>query len=167
MKNRITVAIRSSALAFVVAILVGGCASAPKANVQPDFPEERAQIQRRLNEIFDAAAKKDLDRLESYHFYGPKFSKFSASSPSRQGASAARKGERDGLAAISGLKMQPEDLKIDVFGDVGIATFVLDSSFKVGADTIERQERSTLVFVKEHGAWKIAHEHFSPMQSNP
>jgi ketosteroid isomerase-like protein len=125
------------------------------------------QIEARLQEIFDAAEKKDLSRLDSYHLYGPKFTKFPAAPVGRQDAAIARKGEHDGLVAISALAMQATDLKIDVFGDVGIATFVLNSRFKAGGDPIERQERATLVFVKDHGAWKIAHEHFSPFKVNP
>ena len=167
MKNGTPVTIRLSASALAVAMFMAGCASAPTANLHSDFPEERAQIQRRMAEIFDAAEKKDLDRLDSYHFYGSKFTKFSASSLNRQDTTAARKGEHDGLAAISDLKMKADDLKIDVFGKVGIATFVLNSSFKAGSNTIEKKERSTLVFVKERGAWEITHEHFSPIISNP
>jgi len=34
-------------------------------------------IERRLQEVFAAAENKDFDRLDSYHFYGPKFTKFS------------------------------------------------------------------------------------------
>ena len=167
MKNGTTVTIRWSASALGVAMLMVGCVSAPRANLHANFPEEQAQIQHRLAEIFDAAEKKDLNRLDSYHFYGPKFTKFSASSLNRLDTTAARKGEHDGLATISDLKMMADDLKIDVFGKVGIATFVLNSSFKVGSDAIEKKEHSTLVFVNEQGVWKITHEHFSPIKSNP
>lgn len=151
----------------VIAILFAGCASVPTANLNADYPEERAKIQRRLNEIFDAAEKKDLPRLDSYHFYGPKFTKFADGQLSRQDATAARQGEHDGLGSINDLSMRADDVKIDVFGDVAIATFVLEARFKAGTDTIEKQARSTLVFVKERGDWKIAHEHFSAFKSNP
>lgn len=151
----------------VVASLLVGCASAPPAKLNADYPEERAQIQRRLAEILDAAEKKDMSRLDSYHFYGPKFTKFAAEAPGRQDAAAARKGEHDGLATITGLAMQAEDLKIDIFGDVAVATFVMNSSFKTGTASIEKKSRGTLVFVKERGAWEIAHEHFSAFKPSP
>ncbi len=156
-----------SASALVFAIVVAGCASAPTTNPQADCPAGRGQIEARLREIFDAAEKQDLSRLDSYHLYGPKFTKFPAAPVGRQDAVIARQGEHDGLGVISALAMQADELKIDVFGDVGIATFVLNSRFKAGGGPIERQERGTLVFVKDHGAWKIAHEHFSPFKVSP
>lgn len=166
MKSLIRHSILLSAAAIMIAALASGCASSPTTNPQA-AQKEQAQIERRLNEIFDAAEKKDLARLDSYHLYGPNFTKFSAASASRQDADTSRKGEHDGLGAINDLKMQAEELKADVFGNVAVATFILHSSFKVAADTIEKKERGTLVFVKEQGEWKITHEHFSPIAANP
>jgi len=62
---------------------------------------------------------------------------------------------------VNGLSMRANGLKIDVFGKVGIATFVLSYSFKAGEQTIEKQAKTTMVFVKEGGQWQIAHEHLS------
>jgi ketosteroid isomerase-like protein len=125
---------------------------------------EKKQIENRLQEIFAAAAAKDFSRLDSYHLYGPKFSKFSGSSPDRLDADAGRKGEHAGLWAINGLKMRADALKIDVFDEVGIATFILDYSFDSAGMTMHAKERTTMVFVQESGAWKIAHEHLSPLK---
>ncbi len=149
------------AVAAIVGLVVGGCASGPRAKVAAEQPKEAREIAGRLLEIMDACEKKDFVRLESYHLYGPKFTKFSTESAGRLDADVARKGERDGLSAVNGLSMRADDLKIDVFGKVGIATFVLNYSFKAGEETIEKQAKTTMVFVKEDGAWKIAHEHLS------
>ena len=65
-----------------------------------------------------------------------------------------------GCASLRTADLQADALKIDVFGNVGIATFTLDYSFASGAETVHKQDRSTMVFVKEGGAWKIAHEHY-------
>ncbi len=151
----------------LVAILLAGCASAPTVDLNADYPGERAQIQRTLQEIFEAAEKKDLDRLDSYHFYGPKFTKFAGEKPGRQDATASRWGEHEGLEAINGLSMRANDLKVDIFGEVGIATFILDYHFKAGTDTVEKKARATMVFVKERDAWKIVHEHFSAFVPSP
>jgi ketosteroid isomerase-like protein len=145
----------------IVAIFLAGCASAPTAKLTDDYSKDQAQIRQRLNEIIDAAQKKDFERLDSYHLYGTKFTKFETQAPGRLDAEAARKGEHNGLGAATDLVMQAEDLKIDVFGDVGIATFLLDYSFKTETGRIDKKALSTLVFVKEGGAWKIAHEHLS------
>ena len=160
--KRTSVLVQAAILGAVMAGLVAGCASSRKAGSRMDEPE-RARIERRLGEIFDAAEKKDFDRLDSYHLYGPKFTKYSGSSAVREDAVAGRKGEHDGLTAIRELRMRAEDLRIDLFGDIGIATFILDSSFKAGAGVVAKRNRGTLVFVKDAGVWKITHEHFSPM----
>lgn len=144
---------------LLLASLVAGCASVRKA----DYPEEKAQIEQRLHDILDAAQRKDFSRLEGYHFYGPRFTRFSGSSPARQDAEATRQAEHDGLALLKNLKMRADTLKIDVFGAVGIATFILDYSFESGGETVRRKDRSTLVFVKDRGDWKIVHEHLSPI----
>ena len=125
---------------------------------------EKQQIERRLNDIFDAAEKKDIARLESYHLYGPKFTKFAPEASGRLDAEAARKGERDGLLAVNDLKMRAEELQIDVFGKTAITTFRFNYGFKVGKQTMNKQALATLVFVRTRGAWKITHEHFSEVK---
>lgn len=151
----------------IVAVLLAGCSSVPKPGLNTDHAEERAQIRLLLDEIFDAAERKDLDRLDGYHLYGPKFTKFGAEQPGCQDATATRQHEHAGVGGASELAMQAEDLKIDVFGPVAIATFIMKYSFQAGADRVEKAARSTMVFVRDHGAWKIAHEHFSPVTASP
>jgi ketosteroid isomerase-like protein len=159
--NRITCAIRLIASALAVVFLAAGCASVP---TKADCPVERAHIEHRLQEIFAAATAKDFNRLDGCHLYGPKFTKFSGSSPERLDANASRKGEHEGLGSIKGLQMRADALKIDVFGTVGVATFILDYSFDSGGKTMHAKERSTMIFVKEGGTWKIAHEHLSSIK---
>ena len=147
---------------ILLAISLAGCTS-PTQNGKGNDSTSQARIRQRIAEIFDAASMKDMPRLDSYHLYGPAFTKFSGQS-GRQDAAAARKGEHDGLGSIHGLSMQADDLKIDVLGNVGIATFIMNYSFRVGTDTIQRKERTTLVFVNDNESWKIVHEHLSPFQ---
>jgi len=154
---------RMMASAFIAVFLTTGCASPNRVTPQTAATRDQAQIEQRLGEVFAAAENQNFDQLDSYHLYGRKFTKFTGSSAGRLDATAGRKGEHDGLAAAKGLKMQADALKIDLFGNVGIATFILDYSFDSGGQTIHRRDRSTLVFVKEGGAWKIAHEHLSPI----
>jgi ketosteroid isomerase-like protein len=150
-----------------LAIAWSGCAS----NTTPHLPfseeDEAVQIKRRLSEIFDAVEKKDLDRLDSYHFYGEAFSKFAANQSGRQNSNAARQAEHDGMAEVEDLSIKAEDLKIDVFRDVGIATFILHYSFRTGTNTLAGSDRATLVFVRSGGEWKITHEHLSEFKPQP
>ena len=164
MSNKTTLACWLIISTLAIAFLAAGCASVRTVDVQADDPEARAQIGRRLHEVFVAAESKDFDRLESYHLYGPKFTRFSGASAARQDAAATRKIEHDGLASLQGLKMRADALKVDVFGDVGIATFILDYSFEAGGATVPKKDRTTMVFVKVDGAWKITHEHLSPIK---
>jgi len=150
-------------VAAIVGLVVGGCASGPRGKAAAQQPREAREIAGRLLEIMDACEKKDFERLESYHLYGPKFTKFSTESAARLDAESARKGERDGLSKVNGLSMRADGLKIDVFGKVGIATFVLNYSYKKGEETVEMQAKTTMVFVKDGGQWRIAHEHLSAL----
>src|SRR2546430_725985 len=95
-------------VACVCLVLLGGCSTVPGSN------DSRAQteVEGVLNNILDAAQKKDLERLDSYHLYGPHFTKFAPEQPGRQDAAAARKDEHDGLQAVTGLKMRISDVKI-------------------------------------------------------
>jgi ketosteroid isomerase-like protein len=154
---------RTPASALLAAFLAIGCASQRSANPQAAYAREQTQIEQRLHEVIAAAENKDFNRLDSYHLYGPKFTKFTGTSSERLDAAAGRKGEHDGLGAAKGLKMRADALKVDVFDNVGVATFILVYSFDAGGQTVHRRDRSTLVFVKEGGAWKIAHEHLSPI----
>src|ERR1044071_4984905 len=110
---RIFVLMLTMGLALVSGLLLTGCSSAPAANPQVSQAREQAEIQQRLEEVFAAAVSKDFNRLDSYHLYGPTFTKFTGSSSVRLDAMAGRKGERDGLGAAKNLKMRADALKID------------------------------------------------------
>lgn len=129
--------------------------------------DAEAQVRKRLQEVFSAAEAKDLARLDSYHLYGPKFTKFDAGSGGRLGADEARQGEHSGLSALTNLSLRADELKTDVFGDAAIATFIMRARAEQGDHTIDTQHRGTVVFIKDAGAWKIAHEHFSSVPPAP
>ena len=91
MSNRTTLTCWQIVSTLAIAFLAAGCASVRTADSQADNPEVRAQIERRLQEVLVAAESKDFDRLESYHLYGPKFTRFSGASVARQDAAALAK----------------------------------------------------------------------------
>lgn len=162
MNRKGTLGVRMMGSALLAGLLATGCASL-MPNPQAAQALAQAEIEQRLQAVFAAAENKDFNQLDSYHLYGPRFTKFSGSSSERLDAASGQKGEHDGLGAAKGLKMRADALKVDVFDHVGIATFILDYSFDSGGQTVHRRDRSTLVFIKEDGAWKIAHEHLSPI----
>jgi len=165
MSKRATLNNCGLAAVLPLVFLVASCASVPTGASHANETEEHAkkEIERRLNEVFAACEKKDFDRLEGYHLYGPKFSRYSGSLPERLDADKTRKLEHDGLASLDGLKMQAVGLKIDVFSNTGIATFILRYSFNYAGRSVSKAERTTLVFVNVRGEWRIAHEHLSPI----
>jgi ketosteroid isomerase-like protein len=132
---------------------------------EPSEAEEQGRIAKLLHEIVDAAQKKELDRLDSYHWYSPKFSKFDDDLLRRQDAAASRKGERDGLVAMKSITARIDDLKVDLFGSVAVATFLLKYDIDMGKEKASGIDRSTVVFAKDDGRWKIVHEHHSPLKT--
>jgi len=153
----------SLGVGLAIIALIDGCAGVHESP-SSDLNREQAQIEHRLNQIFEAAQQKRFDELESYHFYGPHFTKFAGSSGVRLDAVSARKAEHDGLQATEDLRMEAQNLKIDVLDRTAVATFILDYSFRSGAGRVEKKDRATLIFVKQPDGWKIVHEHLSPVQ---
>jgi hypothetical protein len=136
---------------LLAGVLMTSCVSTADRESNRSAPAARAQIERRLQEVFSAAAAKDFERLDSYHLYGPRFTKFGAEAPGRQDAETAKRGEHTGLAAINGLSMQADDLQLDLFDHTSIATFILTYRFNGPAGAIEKKARGTLVFFNDHG----------------
>ena len=130
--------------------------------VNDEFPESQAEIKEVLNGIFKSIQDKDADKLISYHVYGPKFTEFRDGAP-RFGSKGNEEYERGFVGAISDFDYDLGDLKIDVFGEVALATFHADFRPTIGEDKLQIWGQVTLVFVKIENTWKITHEHFSPL----
>ena len=108
--------------------------------------DAQAEAAARLTEIMAAAEAREVDRLEAYHLYGPRYTKFDDWEPlERQDAATARKLEREAISGADGLETQIEDLKVDVFGATAVATFVFAYSFSADDTRIAVRARSTLV----------------------
>ena len=137
--------------------------------VADPFPDAQAAVERRLREVMDAAQTQDVDRLESYHLYGPKFTKFDDFEPlERQDAETTRQLEREAITGVKAFVPHVADLKVDVFGPVAVATFVFNYDVTTNdGEELSVRARATLVFVEDGAAWKIVHEHFSPFKGNP
>jgi len=122
-------------LRLMLAILACSLRDAPRlrqANLRRTAGRESPDSKSAVRDL-DAAERKDFERLDSYHFYGPKFTKFGTSG-GRLDAAEARLDEHQGLAKIADLSMKVNDLKIDVLGNAGIATFIMDSEFRRGTN---------------------------------
>ncbi len=128
--------------------------------VHDTFSDTQTTIRRRLDEIWATCAKRDFERLESFHLYGPKFTEFKDGKP-RGNAHTCAAGERAFFAMIEAHTVDMKDLAVNVFGDVAIATFNGHFTGKMHGNAVAVDQQSTMVFVRAGTDWKIVHEHFS------
>ena len=149
---------------------LAGCAGPPvsESNETPNivdgsFSEAESAVRDAMLSIDEHVGRKDFDGLSADHLDSPQFSKFGPRVLERQGFDDMIADEIKAVSAAQELSIEFRDLKIDVFGDVAIATsyplFTFkDSDGKPGV----REARMTLVWVKTPDGWKIVHEHSSP-----
>ena len=104
----------------------------------------------------------NIEGLQAAHLDSDKFTKFGPRSFERQDVASTNASEAAFFGTISDFDQEIQDLKIDVFGDVGIATYYPHVSFV--QDGVEKtgSGRQTLVFLRTADGWKIVHEHGTP-----
>jgi len=142
--------------------LVGGPMGSP---VQVD---EKKRVEAVIFAFFEAGKNKDLASLGGFHQSREAFTKFDENPPfTRQNADEAFIHEQAAFANISDYSYRIDDLRVDLIGDVAIATFYLtyrgifvnDYSFE--GSPVGSKNRVTMVLSKAKQEWKIVHEHFS------
>ena len=101
----------------------------------------------------------NIEGLQAIHLESEKFTKFGPRSFERQDVASTNESEAAFFSSISNAKYEARDLKIDVFGDVGIATYYPEVSFVRDGNDLEVSGRQTLVFLKTDSGWKVVHEH--------
>ena len=130
--------------------------------IHRSYPEEQAAVRRRLDQIWAAAAARDFETLESFHLYGSKFTSFKNGAP-REDAAANAAGERAMFSVLEGPEVDMRELVVNIFGDVGIATFNGHFTGMMNGSPTELRQQATMVFVSSGDEWKLVHEHFSPL----
>lgn len=151
-------------LPALLALVSPACHQKPETDwINEPYPEKQKAIEQTVQAIFETAQAKDLAKLDGFHLYGPKFTKFDdGEDKQRLNAAQGKQKENELFGALENFKFNISDLKADVFGEVGIATFIIDYQARVQGQDIAGKVRGTLVFVEDAGQWKITHEHFSP-----
>ena len=163
MKNKIRK--HSIILGSIILLLISAC----KKDKQPDqindtFPEAKVELREFINSIIRDAETANIDGLKAAHLNSDKFTKFGPRNFNRQDLSSTNISEETFFGSITNYKQEIKDLKIDVFGDVGIATYYPYVSFVRDGETKSGSGRQTLVFLKTENGWKIVHEHGTPKQ---
>jgi len=146
-------------------LLLASCASGRSLEldlINDPFPEAQAELRQVVESIVKDAMTANIEGLQAAHLDSDKFTKFGPRSFQRQDVASTNASEAAFFGTISDFTQEIRDLKIDVFGDVGIATYYPHVSFV--QDGVERtgSGRQTLVFLRTADGWKIVHEHGTP-----
>ncbi len=127
--------------------------------INDPFPEAQAELREVVKSIVKDAEAANIEGLQAVHLNSDKFTKFGPRSFDRQDVASTNKSEETFFGSISNFKQEIKDLKIDVFGDIGIATYYPHVSFVQDGVEKSGSGRQTLVFLKTKSGWKIIHEH--------
>ena len=118
--------------------------------------------------FFETGKNKDLPSLESFHSAPDNFSKFDENPHyTRQNSEQAFVYEQAAFANISDYSYALDDLRIDLLGDVAIATFYLSYSgifvndYSFEGSPVSSKARATMVLSRSDKGWRITHEHIS------
>jgi ketosteroid isomerase-like protein len=158
---------------FVFTLLFVGCdckkehvEDMPKVDlINDEFPEAQQEIMETFGAIVQSLKDGDIDKLISFHAYGPKFTEFKNTGELRNGGKANEEFERNVFGSVTEIiKFDAKDLAIAVYGDVANVTFHSDFHLMFGEDLVVVNDQITLLFVKSNGEWKIVHEHHSPLK---
>jgi len=153
-------------LTFTFILLIGLISTNCKAQVDlinDEFPEAKQEVMETMGAITQSILDGDIDKLISFHAYGPKFTEFNDGAP-RHGGEENETIERSTFGSVTEVvKMDAKDLKVAVYGDVANVTFHSDFHLKFGEDLVVVNNQISLLFVKTSDGWKIVHEHHSPL----
>lgn len=139
------------------AIAVSGVAG---ANEQTQHEREaQIEIREAVYGIKADIESANIQGLQDIHLISEKFTKFGPRNFERQDVENTNKSEAAFFSSISEASYQINDLKIDVFGDVGIATYYPEVFFLRDGEQVQATGRQTLVFLQTDAGWKLIHEH--------
>lgn len=146
---------------FAMSLLfLGVCGAHAKEDVSHSSDSEaESQIHDAVMAIKHDIESSNITGLQEAHLNSEKFSKFGPRRFERQDLETTNQSEAAFFSTISDASYEVKDLKIDVFGDVGIATYYPEVSFVRQGERVESSGRQTLVFLNTSAGWKLIHEH--------
>jgi hypothetical protein len=130
--------------------------------IKNPFPEAQAELREVVKCIVKDTMTANIEGLQAAHLVSDKFTKFGPRSFDRQDVASTKESEAAFFSSISNFNQEVKDLKIDVFGDIGIVTYYPHFSFVQDGKEKKGSSRQTLVFLKTKNGWKIVHEHGTP-----
>ena len=133
--------------------------------IKAQFPQAEKEVMATFEAIAQSIKDGDIDKLISFHAYGPKFTEFK-NGELRNGSDANEIHERNVFGSVTEvLKFDAKDLKIAVYGHVANLTFHSDFHLKFGEDLVVVNDQITLLFVETNDGWKMVHEHHAPLNN--
>jgi len=137
-----------------------------KGLISPTFQQAQEQVMATFGEIAQSIVDGDMDKLISFHAYGPKFTEFKDGALRNDGAAnEAYERELFGVLVENVVKFAAHDPKIAVYGG-NVANLTFHSDFELDfGDGIPFPVKNqiTLLFVRTNKGWKMVHEHHSPL----
>jgi ketosteroid isomerase-like protein len=122
-------------------------------------PNAQNEIRKAVESIKNDIESANIAGLQGMHLASEKFTKFGPRSFDRQDVNSTNRSEAAFFSSISNARYEARDLKVDVFGDIGIATYYPEVSFTRDGESVQVSGRQTLVFLKTGSGWKLVHEH--------
>ena len=160
------------AMLILLALAISTCKQTDKAMVaetpvdllNEPFPEAQEAVKLTMDSILQSVKDGDLDKLISFHAYGPKFTEFKNGEPRNDGAEN-EKFERGVFGSVTEVvKFDVNDMKIAVFDNVANVTLHTDFHLQFGEDLAVVNEQMTLLFLNTDKGWRIVHEHHSELK---
>jgi ketosteroid isomerase-like protein len=141
--------------------------------------KDRKDVEATIRAFFEAGKNKDLAALADFHSVRDQFTKFDENPPyTRQNSDEAFVYEQAAFANISDYNYSIDELRVDLFGEVAVASFYLSYSgmfvndYSFEGSPVRSRSRVTMVLARTSKGWKMVHEHLSripdfPAQSRP
>jgi len=122
-------------LLIIFGLFISSCS--PKLDlINNEFPEEKAEVMKTFGAIAKSIKDGNIDKLISYHAYGPKFTEFK-NGELRNGDTENETYERSLFGSVTDvIAFNAEELKITVYGDVANLTFHSDFQLMFGEDLV-------------------------------
>lgn len=146
-------------LCFIASFTIIGSVTAEGTEQSVREREAQVEIRDAIYGIKADIESANIQGLQDIHLLSEKFTKFGPRNFERQGVESTNQSEAAFFSSISEASYQIKDLKIDVFGDVGIATYYPEVSFLRDGEPVQSTGRQTLVFLRTDAGWKLIHEH--------
>jgi ketosteroid isomerase-like protein len=129
--------------------------------IQDPFPEAQEAVRAAILSLEGIGRSRDWEALRAAHLEGPKFTDF-GTGMRRHDFEQMLATEIAGISGMDDFSADFRDLKIDVFGNVAVATsFPIYTGTSANGEKIEIERRATMIYVETRDGWKIAHEHLS------